>query len=65
MKRKWAGIALLFFFGFSSSTCGEEWSDCGRMEPVRPNGRETGLRFQPDGGAKGGRTDIWEYTKIH
>lgn len=55
MQRKWAGVTL--FFGFSSSTCGEEWSDCGRMEPVRPNGRETGLRFQPDGGQRG-RTDI-------
>lgn len=45
----------LFFFGFGSgSTCGEEWSDCGRMEPVRRNGRERGLRFQPDGGQGAG-----------
>lgn len=42
------------FFGFSSSTCGEEWSDCGRMEAVRGDGRESGLRFQPGGGRGAG-----------
>ena len=38
----------LKFFGFSSSTWRREWS--GIMEPGRQNGRETGLRFQPDRG---------------
>lgn len=53
--REKVGGAWRSFFGFGSgSTCGEEWSDCGRMEPVRRNGRETGLRFQPDGGQGAG-----------
>lgn len=38
------------FFGFSSSTWRKEWSGTGIMEPGRENGRETGLRFQPDRG---------------
>lgn len=35
------------------STCGKEWSGAGIMKPGRQNGREMGLRFQPDRGAKG------------
>lgn len=53
-----------FSKGPGAGTCSEEWSDTGSLEPVRPNGRETGLGFQADGGVRG-RTDIWEYTKIH
>lgn len=38
------------FQGLRSGTRSEEWSGTGIMEPVRPNGRKAGLRFQPDGG---------------
>lgn len=39
-----------FFWGSSSARGGKEWSEPAIMEPGRQNGRETGLRFQPDRG---------------
>lgn len=55
MKEKKGGHQTLeadggVFQGLRSGTCSKEWSETGIMEPVRPNGRETGLGFQSGGG---------------